>query len=106
MIDVASAVVYLHFGHSTPIIHCDLKSSSVLLDNNIVAHLSDFGMAKLLLGEDQSLTQTQTLATTGFYGREGHASTNGDVYNFRIMIMETFSGKKLTDEIFHGEMTL
>ncbi|KAH9716315.1 hypothetical protein KPL71_021421 [Citrus sinensis] len=66
MIDVASALEYLHFGYSTPIIHCDLKPSNVLLDDNMVAHLSDFGMAKPLLEEDQSLTQTQTLATIGY----------------------------------------
>ncbi|KDO40499.1 hypothetical protein CISIN_1g040702mg, partial [Citrus sinensis] len=66
MIDVASALEYLHFGYSVPIIHCDLKPSNVLLDDNMVAHLSDFGMAKPLLEEDQSLTQTQTLATIGY----------------------------------------
>ncbi|KAH9716326.1 protein kinase domain-containing protein [Citrus sinensis] len=66
MIDVASALEYLHFGYSVPIIHCDLKPSNVLLDDNMVAHLSDFGMAKPLLKEDQSLTQTQTLATIGY----------------------------------------
>ncbi|XP_052296363.1 probable LRR receptor-like serine/threonine-protein kinase At3g47570 isoform X6 [Citrus sinensis] len=110
MIDVASALEYLHFGYAAPVIHCDLKPSNVLLDNNMVAHLSDFGMAKLLLGEDQFLTQTQTLATIGYmapeYGREGRVSTNGDIYNFGIMIMETFTAKKPTDEIFNGEMTL
>ena len=66
MVDVASALEYLHFGYSTPIIHCNLKPSNVLLDNNMVAHLSDFGIAKLLAGEDQSTTQTQTLATIGY----------------------------------------
>ncbi|GAY65828.1 hypothetical protein CUMW_244060 [Citrus unshiu] len=110
MIDVASALEYLHFGYSAPIIHCDLKPSNVLLDDNMVAHLSDFGMAKLLLREDQSFTQTQTLATIGYmapeYGSEGRASTNGDVYSFGIMIMETFTGKKPTNTIFSSKMTL
>ncbi|GAY64667.1 hypothetical protein CUMW_235190 [Citrus unshiu] len=110
MIDVASALEYLHFGYSTPIIHCDLKPSNVLLDDNMVAHLSDFGMAKPLLEEDQSLTQTQTLATIGYmapeYGSEGRVSTNGDVYSFGIMLMEIFTRTKPTDEIFSGEMTL
>ncbi|XP_024047981.1 probable LRR receptor-like serine/threonine-protein kinase At3g47570 [Citrus clementina] len=74
MVDVATALEYLHFGYSAPVIHCDLKPNNVLLDDNMVAHLSDFGIAKLLIGEDQSMTQTQTLATIGYmapeYGRE------------------------------------
>ncbi|KAH9666236.1 protein kinase domain-containing protein [Citrus sinensis] len=110
MIDVASALEYLHFGCSALVIHCDLKPSNVLLGDNMVAHLSDFGIAKLLIGEDQSMTQTQTLGTIGYmapeYGREGRVSANGDVYSFGIMLMETFTGKKPTDEIFNGEMTL
>ncbi|ESR49607.1 hypothetical protein CICLE_v10033608mg [Citrus x clementina] len=86
MIDVASALEYLHFGHSAPIIHCDLKPSNVLLDDNMVAHLSDFSITKLLTREDQSMTQTQTFATIVYmapeYGREGRVSANGDVYSF------------------------
>lgn len=65
MIDVASALEYLHHGHPTPVIHCDLKPSNVLLDDDTVAHLSDFGISKLLDGED-SVTQTMTLATFGY----------------------------------------
>ncbi|KDO39003.1 hypothetical protein CISIN_1g046544mg, partial [Citrus sinensis] len=52
MIDVASALEYLHFGCLAPVIHCDLKPDNVLLDDNLVAYLSDFGIAKLLIGED------------------------------------------------------
>ena len=64
MIDVALALEYMHFGYSAPVIHCDIKANNVLLDDNMVAHLSDFGIAKT--GEDQSMTQTQTLATIGY----------------------------------------
>ncbi|ESR63269.1 hypothetical protein CICLE_v10013944mg [Citrus x clementina] len=98
MVDVATALEYLHFGYSAPVIHCDLKPNNVLLDDNMVAHLSDFGIAKLLIGEDQSMTQTQTLATIGYMAP--------DVYSFGIILMETFKGKKPTDEIFNEEMTL
>lgn len=65
MIDVASALDYLHNGYSTPVVHCDLKPSNVLLDEDMVAHVSDFGIAKLL-GMDKNMTQTQTFATIGY----------------------------------------
>ncbi|KAH9698797.1 protein kinase domain-containing protein [Citrus sinensis] len=109
MIDVASALEYLHFGHSNPIVHCDIKPSNVLLDDSMVAHLSDFGIAKLLSEED-SMKQTQTLATIGYmapeYGREGQVSIKGDVYSYGIMLMEVFTGMKPTNEFFTGEMSI
>ncbi|PHT82853.1 hypothetical protein T459_11296 [Capsicum annuum] len=64
MIDVACALVYLHHGCSLPVIHCDVKPSNVLMDEDMVAHLSDFGISKLL-GEDQGDLYTKTLATFG-----------------------------------------
>ncbi|GAY69421.1 hypothetical protein CUMW_271840 [Citrus unshiu] len=109
MIDVASALEYLHFGHSNPIVHCDVKPNNVLLDDCMVAHLSDFGIAKLLSEED-SMKQTQTLATIGYmapeYGREGQVSIKGDVYSYGIMLMEVFTGMKPTNEFFTGEMSI
>ncbi|XVF71434.1 hypothetical protein PTKIN_Ptkin12aG0037000 [Pterospermum kingtungense] len=65
MIDVASALEYLHLGHPNPIVHCDLKPSNVLLDRDMVAHVGDFGISKLL-GETESIKQTMTLATIGY----------------------------------------
>ncbi|KAF5472278.1 hypothetical protein F2P56_009012 [Juglans regia] len=109
MIDIASALEYLHHGYSTAIIHCDLKPSNVLLDEEMVAHVANFGMAKLLDDRD-SMMQTMTLATFGYmapeYGLEGVVSTRGDVYSYGILLMETFTKKKPTDGMFLGEMTL
>lgn len=65
MIDVATALHYLHLGYSTPIVHCDLKPNNVLFDQDMVAHVSDFGIAKILSRED-SITQTETIATFGY----------------------------------------
>ncbi|XVF78254.1 hypothetical protein PTKIN_Ptkin14bG0116100 [Pterospermum kingtungense] len=105
MIDVASALEYLHHGYMTPVIHCDLKPSNVLLDEDMVAHLGDFGIAKLL-GEEDSTIQTMTLASGNEFGSEGIVSTKSNVYSFGILLMETFTRKKPTDEVFSGEMSI
>ncbi|KAG6639457.1 hypothetical protein CIPAW_10G101900 [Carya illinoinensis] len=109
MIDVASALEYLHYGYSAVIVHCDLKPSNVLLDMNMVAHVADFGIAKLL-GDEDSMMQTMTLATLGYmapeYGLGGVVSTRGDVYSYGILLIETFTRKKPTDDMFAEEMSL
>lgn len=65
MIDIASALEYLHHGLPTPIVHCDLKPSNVLLDDNMVARVADFGIAKFL-EEGKSKTHTETIPTVGY----------------------------------------
>ncbi|KAF8024573.1 hypothetical protein BT93_F1676 [Corymbia citriodora subsp. variegata] len=109
MIDVASGLEYLQVGYSTPIVHCDLKPSKILLREDLVACLCDFGIAKLL-GEEKSMTQTKTLASIGYmapeYGSGGFVSTRGDVYSYGILLMETFTGKRPRDEMFSAEENL
>ncbi|KAL8110930.1 uncharacterized protein LOC141670398 isoform X1 [Apium graveolens] len=108
MVDVGLALEYLHHGQGTPILHCDLKPSNILLDEDMVAHVGDFGLAKIL-GEE-FMERTMTLATVGYmapeYGREGLVSTRGDVYSYGIILMETFTRKKPTDEMFSDEISL
>ncbi|XP_027182366.1 probable LRR receptor-like serine/threonine-protein kinase At3g47570 [Coffea eugenioides] len=109
MIDVASAVQYLHEEYSTPVIHCDLKPGNVLLDEDMVAHVSDFGVAKML-EKEESFAWTKTLATIGYiapeYGSEGLISAKCDVYSYGIMLMEVFSRRKPNDEMFVGNLNL
>ncbi|KAJ4841832.1 hypothetical protein Tsubulata_045886 [Turnera subulata] len=108
MIDVASALHYLHHGFFTPIIHFDLKPSNILLDENMVAHISDLGIAKLL-GEGDSMTRTRTMATIGYMSpgnKELFPQIKGDVYSFGIVLMEMITRKKPTDEIFNQGMSL
>ncbi|KAJ9167431.1 hypothetical protein P3X46_022085 [Hevea brasiliensis] len=113
-IDVASALHYLHDLCEKPIIHCDLKPSNVLLDDDMVAHVSDFGLAKLFsINYDSSLSQTSTIGikgTVGYvapeYGMGGLASKEGDVYSYGILVLEMFSERRPTDEMFKGGINL
>ncbi|MCD7467054.1 hypothetical protein HAX54_004247 [Datura stramonium] len=109
MIDVAYAMDYLHNGYSTSVVHCDLKPSNVLLDQEMVGHVTDFGIAKLL-GAGEAFVQTRTIATIGYiapeYGQDGIVSTSCDVYSFGILIMETFTRMRPSDEIFTYDLSI
>ncbi|KAL0843562.1 hypothetical protein Bca101_016807 [Brassica carinata] len=114
-IDVASVLEYLHFNCHEAIVHCDLKPSNVLLDDDLTAHVSDFGLARILLKFNQE-TFINQLSSAGVRGSIGYAapeyamgggiSVHGDAYSFGILIFEMFSGKRPTDEMFGGDFTL
>ncbi|CAI0547186.1 unnamed protein product, partial [Linum tenue] len=110
--DVASALHYLHDLCETPIVHCDLKPSNVLLDDDMVAHLSDFGIARILSGEEDTASSSTIgiKGTIGYtppeYGMGGAASKEGDVYSFGILLLELFSGKRPTDQMFRDGRNL
>ncbi|PKA53814.1 putative LRR receptor-like serine/threonine-protein kinase [Apostasia shenzhenica] len=110
-VDVASAIDYLHNDGHAAIIHRDLKPSNVLLNDDFCAHLSDFGLSKILAGDDESQTVSLGLkGTIGYvppeYGMGRCSSTQGDVYSFGILLLELFTGKRPTDEMFKDGLSL
>ncbi|KAL3730574.1 hypothetical protein ACJRO7_027574 [Eucalyptus globulus] len=109
VVDIATALDYLHHRQPKPIVHCDLKPSNVLLNEDLVAQVCDFGIAKIL-AENKLETHTRTLGTIGYvapeYGLEGKVSTKGDVYSFGILLLEVITSKKPTDEMFNADMSL
>ncbi|XP_059310399.1 receptor kinase-like protein Xa21 [Lycium ferocissimum] len=68
MLDVAVAIEYLHHGNDTPIVHCDLKPTNVLLDEEMAVHVGDFGISKIL-AVSKSMAHTETLGTLGYIAR-------------------------------------
>ncbi|XP_061352233.1 putative receptor-like protein kinase At3g47110 [Gastrolobium bilobum] len=114
LIDVGSALFYLHHECEQPIVHCDLKPNNILLDNDMVAHVNDFGLARLLSTiSGISHPQSSTIGikgTVGYappeYGMGGEVSTLGDMYSFGILVLEILTGRKPTDEMFINGINL
>ncbi|XP_031476210.1 probable LRR receptor-like serine/threonine-protein kinase At3g47570 [Nymphaea colorata] len=111
-IDVACALDYLHHDSVTPVVHCDLKPSNVLLDDDMTAKVGDFGLARLL-DEGSLVNQLSTGGLKGSigyiapeYGMGGKPTTQGDVYSYGILLLELFTGKRPTHEIFSADLNL
>ncbi|CAL5363843.1 unnamed protein product [Camellia sinensis] len=116
IIDVACALNYLHNQVQTPIVHCDLKPSNVLLDKDMIGHVGDFGLAKFLLDYATHDLSTNERSSIGIRGTIGYTapesgmgsevSTYGDIYSFGILVLEMFTGKRPTDEMFKDGLSL
>ncbi|GJW67608.1 leucine-rich repeat protein [Tanacetum coccineum] len=108
--DVATALDYLHNRCQTTIVHGDLKPSNILLDADMVAHVGDFGLARLLGTDLHQNRSTGVKGTIGYappeYGLGSEMSSTGDVYSFGILLLEVMTGKKPTDDMFNDGLSL
>ncbi|KAL4637423.1 hypothetical protein ACB092_03G076200 [Castanea dentata] len=111
-VDVASALDYLHHDCDPPVVHCNLKPGNVILDEDMIAPVGDFGLARFL-SHDSSQDGSSTIGLKGSigyiapkYGLGGEASTSGDVYSFGILLLEMIIAKKATDGIFQEGLSI
>jgi hypothetical protein len=96
----AQGLAYLHLSCEPHILHRDIKSSNILLDENFEAQLADFGLARLICPYDTHVT-TDLVGTLGYippeYGHSSVATFKGDVYSFGIVLLELLTGKRPVD---------
>ncbi|CAG7869360.1 hypothetical protein HID58_021900 [Brassica napus] len=97
IIGISEGLEYLHRGSEVKIIHRDIKTSNILLDQNLSPKIADFGLARSL-GTDKTQTNTGIAGTLGYLAPEylikGQLTEKADVYAYGVLIIEIATGKK------------
>ncbi|XP_024186559.2 LEAF RUST 10 DISEASE-RESISTANCE LOCUS RECEPTOR-LIKE PROTEIN KINASE-like 2.4 isoform X1 [Rosa chinensis] len=108
-VGVAQGIEYLHQGCEMQILHFDIKPHNILLDENFIPKISDFGLAKLYPVNNSIVSSMAARGTLGyiapelFYKNIGGVSYKADVYSFGMLLMEMASRRKnLNADVDHS----
>ncbi|KAF2581260.1 hypothetical protein F2Q68_00000812 [Brassica cretica] len=107
-LEAALGLEYLHIGCSPPMVHRDVKTANILLDENFKAKLADFGLSRSFQVGVESLDSTAIAGTPGYldpeYNHSGRLTKESDVYSFGIVLLEMITNQPVinqTSEFLH-----
>ncbi|GMP74973.1 hypothetical protein CsSME_00032212 [Camellia sinensis var. sinensis] len=106
---IGRGLLYLHRDSRLRIIHRDLKANNILLDEELNPKISDFGMARIVCGDEHQANTRRVVGTYGYmapeYAMQGSLSEKSDVFSFGVLLLEIVSGRRNTS-FYNDEQSL